>query len=98
MGYTPDGCKDNPSLNGVIEEEVYIEQPQGFEVEDRWTHVCKLKKALGGLKQAPRGWYGRINSFLTSLGFTKVKLTLTFTLRLWMRSLSYYSCMWMIYF
>jgi hypothetical protein len=33
-------------LNGVIEEEVYIEQPQGFEVEDRKTHVCKLKKDL----------------------------------------------------
>ena len=37
-------------LNGVIEEEVYIDQPQGFEVEDRCTHVCKLKKALYGLK------------------------------------------------
>jgi hypothetical protein len=37
-------------LNGVIEEEVYIEQPQGFEVEDRKTHVCKLKKDLYGLK------------------------------------------------
>jgi hypothetical protein len=60
-------------LNGVIEEEVYIEQPQGFEVEDRKTHVCKLKKALYGLKQAPRAWYGRIDSFLTSLGFTKSK-------------------------
>jgi hypothetical protein len=33
-------------LNGVIEEEVYIEQPQGFEVEDMKTHVHKLKKAL----------------------------------------------------
>jgi hypothetical protein len=60
-------------LNGVIEEEVYIEQPQGFEVEDRKTHVCKLKKAMYGLKQAPRASYGRINSFLTSLGFTKSK-------------------------
>ena len=60
-------------LNGVIEEEVYIEQPQGFEVEERATHVCKLKKALYGLKQAPRAWYGRIHSFLTSLGFTKSK-------------------------
>jgi transposase InsO family protein len=61
-------------LNGVIEEEVYIEQPQGFEVEDRKTHVCRLKKALYGLKQAPRAWYGRIDSFLTSLGFTKSKV------------------------
>jgi hypothetical protein len=60
-------------LNGVIEEEVYIEQPQGFEVEDRESHVCRLKKALYGLKQAPRAWYGRIDSFLTSLGFTKSK-------------------------
>ena len=60
-------------LNGVIEEEVYIEQPQGFEVEDRKTHVCKLKKALYGLKQAPRAWYGRIDSFLTSMGFAKSK-------------------------
>jgi hypothetical protein len=60
-------------LNGVIEEEVYIEQPQGFEVEDRKSHVCRLKKALYVLKQAPRAWYGRIDSFLTSLGFTKSK-------------------------
>jgi hypothetical protein len=60
-------------LNDVIEEEVYIEQPQGFEVEDRRSHVCRLKKALYGLKQAPRAWYGRIDSFLTSLGFTKIK-------------------------
>ena len=61
-------------LNGVIEEEVYIEQLEGFEVEDRWTHVCKLKKALYGLEQAPRAWYGRIDSFLTSSEFTKSKV------------------------
>jgi hypothetical protein len=60
-------------LNGVIEEEVYIEQPQGFEVEDRKTRVCRLKKALYGLKQAPRDWYGRIDSILTSFGFSKSK-------------------------
>jgi hypothetical protein len=61
-------------LNGVIEEEVYIEQPQGFEVEDSKTHVCGLKKDLYGLKQDPRAWYGRIDNFLTSLGFTKSKV------------------------
>ena len=60
-------------LNGVMEEEVYVEQPLGFETHDRETHVCKLKKALYGLKQAPRTWYGRIDSFLMSLGFTKSK-------------------------
>ena len=60
-------------LNGVIEEEVYIEQPQGFEVEYRHTHICKLKKALYGLKQAPRAWYERIDSFLSTMGFTKSK-------------------------
>jgi hypothetical protein len=39
----------------------------------RKTHVCRLKKDLYGLKQAPRAWDGRIDSFLTSLGFTKSK-------------------------
>jgi hypothetical protein len=60
-------------LNDAIKEEVYIEQPQGFAVEYIKTHVCRLKKALYGLKQGPRAWYGRIDSFLTSLGFTKSK-------------------------
>jgi hypothetical protein len=60
-------------LNGVIEEGVYIEQPQGFEVEDIKTHVCGLKEALYILKQSPRAWYGRIDSFLTRLRFTKSK-------------------------
>ena len=59
--------------NGVIEEEVYIEQPPCFETHDRNSHVCKLKKALYGLKQAPRAWYGRIDGFLMSLVFTKSK-------------------------
>ena len=51
-------------LNGVIEEEVYIEQPEGSDTHDQKNHVCRLKKALYGLKQAPRAWYGRIDSYL----------------------------------
>ena len=58
-------------LNGIIEEEVYKEQPEGFIVHGKDSHICKLKEALYGLKQAPRAWYGRIDIFLVSLGFTK---------------------------
>ena len=36
--------------NGVVEDEVYVEQPLGFETHDKEIHVCKLKKALYGLK------------------------------------------------
>ena len=63
----------NAFLNGVVEEEVYVEWPLSFETHDRESHVCRLKKALYGWKQAPRTWYGRIDSFLSSLGFTKSK-------------------------
>jgi hypothetical protein len=58
-------------LNGVIEEEVYIKQPQGFEVHGRESHVCRLKKSLYGLKQEPKVWYSRIDGYLMSLGLTK---------------------------
>ena len=44
-------------LNGMIELEVYIEQPEGFVVHGMESHVCRLKKYLYGLKQAPRAWY-----------------------------------------
>jgi hypothetical protein len=58
-------------LNGEVEQEVYIEQPEGFVIHGKEYHVYKLKKALYGLKQALRAWYGRIDSFLQSLGFSK---------------------------
>ena len=61
-------------LNGVIEEEVYIEHPPIFETHDKETHVCRLKKALYGLKRSPRAWDGRIDGFLMNLGFTKSKV------------------------
>ena len=56
-------------LNGYINEELYIEQPPGFEDDKNLNHVCKLKKALYDLKQAPRAWYERLRNFLLSKGF-----------------------------
>ncbi|GKC12712.1 retrovirus-related pol polyprotein from transposon TNT 1-94 [Tanacetum coccineum] len=44
-------------LKGKILEEVYVQQPHGFESSEFPNHVCKLDKALYGLKQAPRAWY-----------------------------------------
>ena len=58
-------------LNGVIEEEVYVEQLEGFETFDSELHVYRIKRALYGLKQAPRAWYTRIDNYFTELGFTK---------------------------
>jgi transposase InsO family protein len=56
-------------LNGPIKEEVYVEQPPGFE-DDRYPdHVCKLSKALYGLKQAPRAWYECLRDFLIANSF-----------------------------
>lgn len=58
-------------LNGFLEEEIYIDQPQGFVVSGKEQMVYRLKKALYGLKQAPRAWYARIDSYLVSLGFNR---------------------------
>ena len=60
-------------LIGVIEEEFYIEQPQGFEFEDKGTHVSKLNNVVYGPKQAPKAWYRRIYSLLTSMWYIKSK-------------------------
>jgi hypothetical protein len=58
-------------LNGIIEEEVYIEQPQGFEVNRKWekSHVYKLKKALYELKQELRTWCSKIRWIFGESGF-----------------------------
>ena len=58
-------------LNGYLQEEIYVEQPEGFQVKGQEEKVYLLKKALYGLKQAPRAWYSRIDEHLQSLGFVK---------------------------
>jgi hypothetical protein len=56
-------------LNGPIKEEVYVEQPLGFEDSEYPNYVYKLSKALYGLKQAPRAWYECLRVFLITNGF-----------------------------
>jgi hypothetical protein len=64
-------------LNGVLEEEVYVRQPPGFESEKYPHRVYKLRKALYGLKKAPRAWYGRLRGFLFERGFEMGKVDQT---------------------
>ncbi|GJU55752.1 retrovirus-related pol polyprotein from transposon TNT 1-94 [Tanacetum coccineum] len=58
-------------LNGILKEEVYVSQPEGFGNQDHPNHVFRLKKALYGLKQAPRAWYDLLSKFLLSQKFVK---------------------------
>jgi hypothetical protein len=64
----------NAFLNGVLEEEVYMWQPPGYEDKKVPHYLCKLDKALYELKQAPWAWYSRLSSMLKSFGFSASKI------------------------
>ena len=58
-------------LNGDLDEEIYMEQPEGWVVPGKEDHVCLLKKAIYGLKQASRQWNAKIHQSLLDLGFIR---------------------------
>jgi len=58
-------------LNGDLEEEVYVQQPAGYVVASAEHKVYRLRKALYGLRQAPRAWNAKLDSTLLSLGFQR---------------------------
>ena len=60
-------------LNGILEEEVYMKQPEGFIKNGEEDLVCCLVKAIYGLKQAPRAWYNRIDKFFAELNFKRIE-------------------------
>ncbi|GJZ76824.1 retrovirus-related pol polyprotein from transposon TNT 1-94 [Tanacetum coccineum] len=61
----------NKVMDGILREEVYVSQPDGFVDQDNPNHVYKLKKALYGLKQAPHAWYDLLSKFILSQEFSK---------------------------
>ncbi|GJT63870.1 retrovirus-related pol polyprotein from transposon TNT 1-94 [Tanacetum coccineum] len=58
-------------LNGDLQEEVFVSQHEGFKDQDNPIHVYRLKKALYGLKHAPRAWYDTLSKFLLANNFFK---------------------------
>ena len=58
-------------LNGTLEEEVFMQQPEGYEVKGEEKLVCRLKKSIYGLKQSPRCWNIALDSFLKEMGFSQ---------------------------
>ena len=58
-------------LNGSLDCEIYMSQPEGFVDPDRPNHVCKLKKSIYGLKQSARCWNTTLDEYLKSVGYHK---------------------------
>jgi hypothetical protein len=56
-------------LNRELQEDVYMQQPPGFEIAGQGHKLCKLIKALYGLKQAPGAWYTKMDEYLRKVGF-----------------------------
>jgi hypothetical protein len=59
----------NAFLHGELQEEVYLDQPPGYEDMSHPDYVCRLHKTLYGLKQALRAWHDKIAEYLVTIGF-----------------------------
>jgi len=68
-------------LNRYLDEKVYLQEPQSFEVKGKEKHVYRLKKVLYGLKKVPRAWYIRINGYFSRVDSRGEKVNLLYTSR-----------------
>ena len=64
-------------LHGDLQDDVYMKQTKGFEVAGKEHLVCKLKKIFYGIKQAPRQWYQKFDTFMQSQGYTRSREGIT---------------------
>ncbi|KAL9249072.1 Retrovirus-related Pol polyprotein from transposon TNT 1-94-like protein [Drosera capensis] len=58
-------------LHGDLDEDIYMVQPEGYQIAGKENLVCKLTKSLYGLKQAPRQWYLKFDNFMSRCGYKK---------------------------
>ena len=58
-------------LHGDLDEEIYMQQPEGYEIQGKENLVCRLKKSLYGLKQAPSQWYRKFDTFMLRHAFVR---------------------------
>ena len=82
-------------LNGYLTKDIYMQKLEGFVSNP--SLVCRLKKSLYGIKQAPRAWYATIDGFLLSLSFVRCKYDTNIYLKLIHGSLMIFFSMWMTY-
>ena len=61
-------------LHGDLDEEMYMKQPEGVTVKGKKELVCKLKKSLYSLKQCPRMWYQKLDTYIPGLRFVRSKV------------------------
>ena len=68
-------------LNGDLEQEVYMKQPEGFSSSNDEHLVCKLKKSIYGLKKASRQWYSKFHNVISSFDFVESIMNQCYTIR-----------------
>lgn len=87
----------NVFLNVDLNEDVYMQQPEGFVTNGNEHWVCKLRKYIYGLKQVSRQWYLKFDEVGTSLGFEENKVDQCIYLKVSRSNSSFLCCILMIF-